>query len=64
MSIISSLDEARKYKFLWVWKFLFTWGKGTRYGHSDADVGYYPDYENPRWLIEFRKFEVKKNELD
>ncbi len=58
MALVSSLDEAKKYHFLWVWKFLLYWN-GTKEDFN-LQINYCYDYEDTNWQIEFRKFKTKE----
>jgi hypothetical protein len=48
--LLQQIREARQYHFLWIWRFLFTWGwNGKKNTFSIAF--YQPDMETQIWSI-------------
>lgn len=43
--------------YIWIWKFLITWDIGVDEGQ--IEIGFYPDYENISWSIEFVNWRTK-----
>lgn len=55
--MINAIKNAKKYKYIWIWKFLVHWmGTYQKY----IDIGFYPDYENVSWsvVIKFNRYNV------